>query len=129
MMYCVVLVRFNKAFNEILLLGSIARSIEKLSIVGILVKNAFGQFTIRAKIVMGVFDLPAKAAILCVKQYNGKYGFSVCLHSGKGLPNNARVYLPDNVYPKRNHGAILMNTHEAERTNTCIRGIIGVSPL
>ena len=36
---------------------------------------------------MGVFDLPAKAAVLCAKQYNGEHGCAVCVHPGVRLSN------------------------------------------
>ena len=41
--------------------------------------------------VRGIFDLPAKAIVLSTKQYNGKFGCSLCLHPGKSL-SNRRVY-------------------------------------
>lgn len=78
---------------------------------------------------MGVFDLPAKAAVLCAKQYNGEYGCSVCLHPGKRLPNNARVYLPNHVYAERTHAQVVAAGIEAERSNICVQGVFAVSPL
>lgn len=35
--------------------------LQQLSTVGISIQTSFGDFTFRAKLVMGVFDLPAKA--------------------------------------------------------------------
>ena len=78
-----------------LLLDPITESLQHLSSLGVNIQTPSGNCTCRAKLVMGVFDLPAKAAVLCAKQFNGEYGCSVCLHPGKRLPNNARVYLPD----------------------------------
>ena len=46
------------------------------------------------KLVMGIFDLPTKAAVLNAKHYNGKYGCSVCIHPGVLLSNNARIFPP-----------------------------------
>ena len=34
---------------------------------------------LKAKLLLGVFDLPAKAAALNVKQFNGEYGCNYCL--------------------------------------------------
>ena len=48
-----------------------------------------------------MFDLPAKAAVLCCKQYNGEYGCHVCLNPGKQMPNNSRISLPEPVYPEK----------------------------
>lgn len=86
-----------------LLLDPICEYLQRLSTVG----ETFGNCIYRAKLVMGVFDLPAKAAVLSAKQYNGEYGCSVCIHPGKRLPNNARVYLPDCVYAERTHNDVL----------------------
>ena len=78
---------------------------------------------------MGIFDLPAKAAVLCCKQYNGKYGCTVCYHPGKRLSNNARVYLPDTVYPDRTHAEVINDATIAEETNSPVRGIKYKSPF
>ena len=89
-------------------------------------RTTLGYFTFRAKLVMGVFDLPAKAAVLCAKQFNG---CSVCLHPDKRLPNNSQVYLPESVYPERTHTQVIAAGIKAERTNSCVQGIEGTSPL
>lgn len=78
---------------------------------------------------MGVFDLPAKAAVLCSKQFNGEYGCSVCLHPGKRLPNNARVYLPGTKYAERNHDEVNHSAGQAEGTNASVDGIFGPFPF
>ncbi len=83
-----------------LLLDPVCNYFEQLSTLGVSIKTSLGDTIFRAKLVMGVFDLPAKAAILCAKQYNGEYGCSVCVHPGKRLPSNARVYLPGTPYPE-----------------------------
>lgn len=111
-----------------ILLDPIAGSLKQYESSGIVIKNCFGNFTVRAKLVMGVFDLPAKAAVLCAKQFNGKYGCSVCLHPGKRLSNNSRVYLPD-TYPDRTHKQVLADARKAQNINSAVNGIIGMSPL
>lgn len=111
-----------------ILLNPIAEFLERLSSVGMAINTIDGMVTIRAKLVLGIFDLPAKAAVLCTKQYNGEFGCSVCLHPGKRLPNNARVYLPQ-TYPERTHAQVLAAAKEAERSNCIIDGIIGMSPF
>lgn len=63
------------------------------------------------------------------KQFNGEYGCSVCLHPGRRLPNNARVYLPGTQYPERTHAEVVAFGRQAESTNSCIQGILGVSPF
>lgn len=108
-----------------LLLDPVCEYLQQLSTLGI----KLDDHTYRAKLVMGVFDLPAKAPVLCAKQYNGKFGCSVCLHPGKRLPNNARIYLPDAVYSERTHEAVIAAAEEAERTDSCIEGIYSMSPF
>jgi hypothetical protein len=53
----------------------------------------------------------------------------VCLHPGKRLPNNSRIYLPDSIYPERTHTEIEAAAAEAENTSSSVKGIFGVSPL
>jgi hypothetical protein len=65
----------------------------QVTTLGIQVSTPCGLSTIRAKLAIGIFDLPAKASALCIKQYNGKYGCTVCEHPGKRLSNRANVYL------------------------------------
>ena len=112
-----------------LLLKPIASLLNMLSTLGMKVKTSLGYSTIRARLVMGVFDLPAMAAVLCAKQYNGKYSCSVCLHPGKRLVNNARVYLPEKVYPQRTHTSVAAAVSRAERTGSCVHGIFSTSPF
>ena len=78
---------------------------------------------------MGIFDLPAKVAVLCAKLYNGKYGCSVCLHPGKRLANNARVYLPNKVYPQRTHANVAAAASLVERTGSCVHGVFSTLPF
>lgn len=66
-----------------LLLEPIIEGLNKLSSVGASVSIPDGELIIRAKLVMGIFDLPAKESVLCSKQFNGEYTCSVCLHPGK----------------------------------------------
>ena len=72
-----------------LLLSPVAEFLEKLSTAGMEINTSDGIVTICAKLVLGIFDLPAKALILCAKQYNGEFGCSVYLHPGKRLPNGS----------------------------------------
>ena len=75
------------------------------------------------------FYLPAKSTALSAKQFNGECGCSVCLHPGKQLSNNSRIYLPNTVYPDQTHSQILQAASEAVRSNTSVLGIYGQSPL
>ena len=57
---------------------------------GIKIRRPDGVCNILFKLAMGIFDLPAKAAVLNAKQYNGKYRCSVCVHPSDRLSNNTR---------------------------------------
>ena len=67
-----------------LLLEPVLKSLQGLSASGVVVRTPTSLRTIRAMLVMGVFGLPAKAAVLC-----GKHGCSVCIHPGERLSNGA----------------------------------------
>ena len=56
---------------------------------GIGMKLPPGEIIIQAKLVLAVVDLPAKAALLRCKQYNGRFGCTVCLHPGQVFSNKA----------------------------------------
>ncbi len=88
-----------------ILLDPILKIMQTLLSVGVQMINTIG--TLRVKVVIGIFDLPAKASVLCTKQLNGKYGCSVCLHPGKRLRNNSRVYVPDSSIQERNHQQVM----------------------
>jgi len=94
---------------------------------GIRMKLPPGEIIIHAKLVLAVLDLPAKAAVLCYKQYNGKFGCTVCLHPGQ-LVSRSRVYKPGN-YELRNHESVVSAAIEASRSGTTINGVMRVSPL
>lgn len=77
-----------------LLLEPVLKSLQDLSTIGVVVRTPIGLRTIRGKVVLGIFEFPAKAAILCAKQFIGKHGCSVCLHTAERLRNGARIYGP-----------------------------------
>lgn len=111
------------------LLGPIANMLKELSTHGITINIESVPTRIFAKLVLGVFDLPAKASVLNCKQYNGEYGCSVCYHPGKRLPNNTRIYLPGEKYSERNNDEMTEHGLLAEETKSCIFGVKGLSPL
>lgn len=112
-----------------ILLDPISKYLRQLSTHGVKIKTPSGEHTIRGKLVMAVCDLPAKAIVLNSKQYNGKYGCSVCLHPGERLPNNARIYPPDQEYEERTHSNVLACATLAEKEKRSVLGVYGISPL
>ena len=95
---------------------------------GIRMKLPPGEIIIQAKLVLAVVDLPAKATLLCCKQYNGKFGCTVCLHPGQVLSNKARVY-PPGSYELRTHESVTLSAIAASCSGTAVNGIKGVSAL
>ena len=112
------------------LLRPTTQQIDHLSTVGLAINLPTEIITIKAKLVLGIFDLPAKAIVLSTKQYNGKFGCSVCLHPGKFL-SNRRVYPP--VPPRRcklrTHQSVVSLAAEASTHGRTMKGIKGISPL
>ena len=110
------------------LLDPVIESICELSSKGLKIKTPDSTLILNPRIVLGIFDLPAKAAVLCSKQYNGRYGCSVCTHPGYRLPNNARVYKPMK-YGERTHSSVMEAAKIAEESGSAQKGVIGMSPL
>ena len=48
-----------------------------------LMTSKYGEVTCKAKLLIIIADLPAKAALLNCNQYNGQYGCATCLHPGQ----------------------------------------------
>ena len=64
------------------LLEPLTQRISQLSSAGITIQVGSGYAIVKATLSLAVFDLPAKAAVLNCKQFNGHYGCSVCLNRG-----------------------------------------------
>ena len=110
------------------LLDPVLQALHQLADFGVQMKTPDGIHTVRAKVVMGVFDLPARAAVLCMKQYNGIYGCTVCTHPGRRI-GGTRVYPPKRTYPERTHESILHAAEAAQRTKKAVKGVKDLSPL
>lgn len=82
------------------LLHPILSNISDLETTGICVTSTE---TIKAKLLMGVFDLPAKSSATNTKQFNGEYGCLYCMQKGE-VYNRARIYFPiPQIVIKHNH--------------------------
>lgn len=77
-----------------LLLKPLMDMLDNLFTVSIEMSTPVGTKVIKAKLMFGVFDMPAKALVMEMKQFNEQYGCTTCFHPGKRLENRARVYLP-----------------------------------
>ena len=111
-----------------LLLTPIMESLSQFSTLGIRISTPRGLVTYRTKLVMGVFDLIAKKDVLCAKQFNGKYGCSVCLNPGTLISRSTRAYLPGN-FELRTHGTVVAAAKEAERNGEAVQGVVSSSPM
>ena len=95
---------------------------------GLRIRTSSGIVNIFFKLIMGIFDLPAKAAVLNAKQYIGKYGCSVCVHPGVLLSNNIRIFPPLH-YRERTRTDVMSNAAKAERDEVAVKCIMGTSSL
>ena len=65
------------------LLQPILKTQNEMSTMGLRIKVPSGDIVVvRGKLLFGVFDLPAKASVLCCKQFNGEYVL-LCLYSSR----------------------------------------------
>ena len=62
----------------------IAKIANELFVLGVKVSvKGEGEIVCRARLLFVVADLPAKASLLNVIQFNGKFGCSTCYHEGQ----------------------------------------------
>ena len=87
-----------------------------------------GRRNLKAKVLLGVFDLPAKAAALNCIQFNGEYGCSYCLDEGT-YTLHRRLYLPTDSHDPRCIDDMMEWANEAERTRKPVFGVKGQSVL
>lgn len=111
-----------------LLLQPVMDDLNSLCRDGLTVMLPNGSEDFKAKLVFAVFDLPAKASVLNCKQFNGKYGCSVCYHPGFHLSNGTRIY-PPFVYPECTHAEVLHAAEKATSEHSAVKGIMGTSPI
>ena len=82
--------------------------------------NGHKFFTLKP--LFGVFDLVAKAPVLNMNQFNGKYGCPSCLHPGVRV-DGVQTYPPGIDYKLRTNDSMIMRGAEAERRQSVIKGI------
>lgn len=109
-------------------LTPILRRINNLLNLGIPLQTPLGPRTLRAKLLLGVFDLPAKALALNCLQYNGHYGCAYCLDRGT-YTSHRRLYLPTDEHTPRSHSDIKQWATQAEEQGEPIFGVKGPSVL
>ena len=124
--------------NMLTFLKPFAESISSLKTNGVEVylPDTSRNFVYRAMLLCGTCDLPAKAVVLNMKQYNGEYGCSHCLQTGKRLKLDTGgtvhvyPYIPSNpTGPKRTEEETKMHTREAVSVAKAKSGVKGPSWL
>lgn len=83
---------------DILLKPTLSKRNE-LYINGIKIKTADSK-TMKCKLLIGVFDLPARAMAVNMVQFNGYYGCLVCLDEGVHK-NHRHLYVPTESHIER----------------------------
>ena len=107
------------------MLHPIMESLSHLNRNGVAVNE---KVTIRCKLLIGVFDLPAKAAATNTKQFNGEYGCFYCLDKGH-LYNRARIYPPSDPHILRTNQQMKIWASNAEKSKIPEYGVKGPSIL
>ncbi len=99
--------------------------------------NIIGNKRVRIRGQSGLLDLPAKASVCNVKQFNGEYGCVVCFHPGQRI-NRVNYYPFDKLYPLKtnqdyiNFSAIAdeCNKNEPdEKKHQSFFGFFGEAPI
>lgn len=107
-------------------------SIEKLNHImqnGIEARTPVGKKQIKAVVLAGIFDLPAKATVVNMKQFNGEYGCLYCVDPGKILYGNLRIYPPNAPHRPRTEQDMIESAAKAEAQGSAVFGIKGHSVL
>ena len=95
--------------------------LRKLSCSGITIKTPYGDRNFKSSLLLGIFNLVAKAPILNMNQFNGANGCSTCLHPGKWI--SSCYYLPDRQYSLRKNECVEKAALVAEREKKVVDGI------
>ena len=110
------------------LLSPVISAIASLSSKGIEINIGSSKKIVRAELVAAVFDLPARSAVLNMKQYNGEYGCTCCTSIGKRL-GGSRIYLPNGKAPLRTHSETQSLANRALHEGNAQKGVKGFSTL
>ena len=95
---------------------------------GIEAHTPAGVKQIKAVLLTGIFDLPGKAAVLNMKQFNGQFGCLYCTDPGE-MQMASRIYPPDAPHCSRTEQSIQECASKAEAQQSPVLGIKGYSVL
>ena len=111
------------------LLQPLMKTVHELSTVGVQMSTPAGLKVVRGKLLFGVFDMPAKATVLDMKQFNCEYGCPTCLYPGLRLPNGSWIYQPENTVELRTDKSIRQNAQQAQTNGKAEYGVMRLSVL
>lgn len=113
-----------------IILGQVLDKIHHLCQVGIPVTSPHfnGVKIIRVKLLMGVFDLPARASAVNCNQFNGNYSCLYCLDKGRHVANR-HLFLPEEDHEPRTQDSIKEHAVQAEQSGNVVFGVKGISIL
>ena len=114
-----------------LILGPICNKIQSLHDTGIKIDTCTlgAVHVIRPKLVMAVFDLPARASATNTKQFNGQYGCLYCTDEGLVYQRSARIYPPDAPHKLRTTENMAHWATTADETGIAQYGVKGSCTL
>lgn len=87
-----------------------------------------GKKQLKAKLLLGVFDLPAKAMAMNFTQFNGKHGCPYCLDEGH-YAMHRRLYLPSESHEPRTMHNVKKWAKKAKKLGKTVFGVKGPSVL
>lgn len=80
--------------------------------------------TVKANVVTFTADLPAKASMLNMNQFNGYHGCSFCYHPGTpyrtGRGGNVMNYSTVTKYPRRGHNMMIADAYQSQVTKEIV---------
>lgn len=110
------------------ILAPVLEKIQHLRTHGIIAHTPNGLKTIRATLLMSVFDLPAKAAATNFVQFNGYYSCTYCLDKGEYV-SHCHIFPPSADHLPRTMQSIIQCAEEAIETGSPVLGVKGASAL
>ena len=110
------------------ILKPIRDKIEELNLHGVTVKTQNGTKQVRACLLLGVFDLPAKAIATNMTQYNGRFSCTYCLDKGEHI-SHCPVFLPEYAHQPRTTQSVEQCAAQALECGQPIKGVKGESVL
>lgn len=114
----------NPIMNEFL--KPILSEPQKLAEFGFIYSSSSGQVTCKVVTSAVVCDSVARPTLQNMNQFNGKFGWSFCLHKGDMIPKGngmVRVYPHIDTIQTRTHGQWSRDASEAQRTKLVVNGI------